>query len=142
MRNQQRKTSVRWIAAALGTVTLLTVGASLATAAPASKVPAGMSGMQVYIDPASGKIRPATAHEMKMMTESLKASMNRSTAGLQVREHSNGMRSIDLQGTFLNVWVASLGSDGKVANSCVTDYATAEAILSGQLQAAPAYEEQ
>lgn len=141
MRNQQRKTSVRWIAAALGMVTLLTVGASLATAAPASKAPAGVAGMQVFIDPATGKIRPATAHEMKMMSERLKASMNRSTAGLQVREHSNGMLSMNLQGGFLNVWVASLGTGGQVVNSCVTDYATAEAILSGQQQA-PIYEEQ
>jgi len=141
MRNQQRKTSVRWIAAALGTVTLLTIGASLATAAPASKAPAGVSGMQVFVDPATGKIRPATAQEMKMMSASLKTSMNRSTAGLQVKEHANGMLSMNLEGGFLNVWVASLGSDGKVANSCVTDYAVAEAILSGQ-QGAPVYEEQ
>ncbi|HKH44769.1 MAG TPA: hypothetical protein VKM72_08905 [Thermoanaerobaculia bacterium] len=141
MRNQQRKTSVRWIAAALGTVTLLTVGATIAMAAPVSKAPAGVAGMQVFIDPATGKIRPATAHEMKMMSERLQASMDRSTAGLQVQQHSNGMLSMDLQGGFLNVWVASLGSEGRVVNSCVTDYATAEAILSGQ-QGAPVYEEQ
>jgi hypothetical protein len=132
MRNQQRKRSARWIAAALGTVTLLTAGASLATAAPAAKATAGVSGMQVFVDPASGRIRPATAQEMKMMSERLKASMNRSTAGLQVQEHPNGMLSMNLEGGFLNVWVASLAADGQVVNSCVTDYATAEAILSGQ----------
>jgi hypothetical protein len=140
MRNQQRKRSARWIAAALGTMALLTAGAGLATAAPAAKTTAGVSGMQVFIDPATGRIRPATAQEMKMMSERLKASMNRSTAGLQVQEHPNGMLSMNLEGGFLNVWVASVAADGRVVNSCVTDYATAEAILSGQ-QAGSVWEE-
>jgi hypothetical protein len=148
MRNQQRKTSgVRWLAA-LGAVSLLAVGAGNAVAAPGGaakpsvKAPEGAAGMQVFIDPATGKMRPATAQETKMMSARLQAFLSRSSAKLQVQEHASGMLSMDLQGGFLNVWVASVGADGTVANACVTDPATAQAILSGQQQAAPAYEEQ
>jgi hypothetical protein len=144
MRNQQRKASVRWIAA-LGAVALLAVGAGSAAAAPgaaqpAVKAPAGAAGMQVFIDPATGKMRPATPQEMKMMSDRLQAFLNRSSVGLKVQEHSDGMLSMDLQGGFLNVWVASVGADGTVTNACVTDPAAAQSILSGQ--GAPAYEEQ
>jgi hypothetical protein len=147
MRNQQRKASVRWIAA-LGAVALLAVGAGSAAAAPggsgaaqpAVKAPAGAAGMQVFIDPATGKIRPATPQEMKMMSDRLQAFLSRSSAKLKVQEHSDGMLSMDLQGGFLNVWVASVGADGTVTNACVTDQAAAQSILSGQ--GAPAYEEQ
>jgi hypothetical protein len=134
---------MRW-AAALGAVALLAVGAAGAAAAPggaqpAVKAPVGAAGMQVFIDQATGKIRPATAQEMKVMSDRLQSFLNRSSAGLQVQEHANGMLSMNLQGGFLNVWVASVGADGTMANSCVTDPAAAQSILSGQ--SAPAYEE-
>ena len=144
MRNQQRKAPVRWIAA-LGAVALLAVGAGSVAAAPAGaqpavKAPAGAAGMQVFIDPATGKMRPATPQEMKMMSDRLQAFLNRSSVGLKVQEHSSGMLSMNLQGGFLNVWVACVGADGTVTTACVTDQAAAQAILSGQ--GAPAYEEQ
>lgn len=147
MRNQQRKSPVaRWIAA-LGAVALLAAGAASAAAAPggegaarpAMKVPAGAAGMQVFIDPATGKMRPATAKEVKMMSDRLNAFLNRSTTGLKVQESAGGMLSMNLQGGFLNVWVASVGADGSISNSCVTDAAAAQSVLSGQ--AAPVYEE-
>ena len=96
--------------------------------------------MQVFIDPATGKTRQATPQEVKMMSDRLQAFLNRSSADLKVKESSSGMLSMSLQGGFLNVWVASVGADGKVTNSCVTDQAAAQSILSGQ--GAPAYEEQ
>jgi hypothetical protein len=76
-----------------------------------------------------------------MMSDRLKAFLSRSSEGLKAQESASGMVSMDLQGGFLNVWVANVGSDGQVTNACVNDYASAQAILSGQ-QAAPAYEEQ
>jgi hypothetical protein len=129
--------------AALGAVALLAVGAAGAAAAPggapAVKASAEAAGMQVFIDPATGKIRPATAQEMKMMSDRLQAFLNRSSVELKVQEHSDGMLSMDLQGGFLNVWVASVGADGAVSNACVTDQAAAQSTLSGQ--GAPVYEE-
>jgi hypothetical protein len=148
MKNQQRQSSgVRWIAA-LGAVALLAAGAASAAAAPggagaaqpAIKAPVGAAGMQVFVDPATGKIRPATPQEVKMMSNRLQAFLNRSSVGLKVQESADGMLSMNLQGGFLNVWVASVGADGKITNACVTDQAAAQSILSGQV--APAYEEQ
>ena len=141
MRNQQRMT--RWFAA-LGAVALLVVGAAGAAAAPggaqpAVKAPAGAAGMQVFIDPATGKLRPATEQEVKMMSDRLKAFLNRSPEGLKVQEHANGMLSLNLQGGYLNVWMASVGEDGVVTNVCVSNQGAAEAVLSGQ--SAPVYEE-
>ncbi|HSJ75597.1 MAG TPA: hypothetical protein VK899_05350 [Gemmatimonadales bacterium] len=142
MRNQQRQSlGVRWIAA-LGAVALLAAGAASAAAAPGGAQPAvkGPAGMQVFTDQATGKVRPATPQEVKMMSARLKAFLNRSSEGLKMEESANGTVSMNLQGGFLNVWVASLGTDGKITNACVTDQAAAQSILSGQN--APAYEEQ
>ncbi|HYU34251.1 MAG TPA: hypothetical protein VEW48_19020 [Thermoanaerobaculia bacterium] len=143
MKKQQRTASgVLWVAA-FGAVALLALGAGSSAAAPAgpaAKAPVGAAGMQVFLDPATGKMRPATAQEMKAMSDRLKGFLSRSSEGLKAQEHPNGMISLDLQGGFMNVWVASVSPDGKVTNACVNNYEAAEAILSGQ--AAPAYEEQ
>jgi hypothetical protein len=134
MRNQQRKTSgVRWIAA-LGAVTLLAVGAASAVAAPAEKGAAQIQGMQVHVDPATGKIRQPTSSEVKALADAFRATMAaRSVQGAQVTEHADGSVSATLGPEALNVWVATVNADGSISQACVEGGAAAPA--------APALEE-
>ncbi len=44
---------------------------------------------------------------------------NRSSAGLTVVRHDNGMISVDLEGRFMNVMVATPAADGSTALSCL-----------------------
>lgn len=118
MRNQQRKTSgARWIAA-LGTVALL-AGAASAVAAPGAKAPAEATGMQVFIDPASGKIRQPTPAEVKALVDAFRAQVGRSAQGVQVTEHADGSMSARLGVEALNVWIATVNPDGSVSQACI-----------------------
>lgn len=46
---------------------------------------------------------------------------SRSSAGLTVVQHDNGMLSVDLEGRFMNVMVAKPSADGSAVLSCHTD---------------------
>jgi hypothetical protein len=120
MRNQQRKTSgVRWIAA-LCTVALLAVGAGSAAAGPAEKGGADLKGMQVHVDPATGKLRQPTAAEVKALADAFRAKFAaRSVQGAQVTEHTDGSVSAKLGLEALNVWVATVNPDGSISQVCV-----------------------
>lgn len=117
MRNQQRKASGAWIAA-LGTVALL-AGAASAVAAPGAKTPAEATGMQVFIDPASGKIRQPTPAEVKALVDAFRAKVGRSAQGVQVTEHPDGSKSALLGVEALNVWVAAVNPDGSISQACI-----------------------
>lgn len=45
---------------------------------------------------------------------------NRSSEGLTVVRHANGMASVDLEGRFMNVMVATAAPDGSAVFSCQT----------------------
>jgi hypothetical protein len=87
-----------------------------------------VAGQQVAIDPATGRLRPPTAEERRALAAAMKQLVNRSTAGLRVRTHANGMQSVDLEGRFLSVATASTDADGKIRQSCVTDEKGAKAL--------------
>jgi hypothetical protein len=120
MRNQQRKTSgVRWIAA-LGAVSLLAVGAGNAVAAPAEKGGAQAQGMQVHIDPATGKLRQPSPAEVKALADAFRAKVGRSVQkSAQVTEYADGSVSAKLGPEALNVWVATVNPDGSITQACL-----------------------
>lgn len=133
MRNQQRKTSgVRWIAA-LGAVSLLAVGAAGAAAAPAEKGDAKVQGMQVHVDPATGKLRQPSPAEVKALADAFRARVGRSAQSAQVTEYADGSVSAKLGPESLNVWVATVNPDGSITQACIEGSTAAPA--------APALEE-
>lgn len=133
MRNQQRKASVRWIAA-LGAVALLAVGAGSVAAGPVEKGGAHVQGVQVHVDPATGKIRQATPAEIKALADASRAMAGRSVQGVQVTEYADGSVSATLGVEALNIWVATVNPDGSISQACVEGNAAVATV-------APALEE-
>lgn len=88
-----------------------------------------VAGQQVAIDAQTGKLRQPTPEEARKLAEGMKAYLNRSTVGLTVREHPNGMKSVNLQGRFQSIAIAQREPDGKITQRCVTSQQEAKAAL-------------
>jgi hypothetical protein len=88
-----------------------------------------VAGQTVAIDRATGRLRPPTAEERKALAAGLKNMLNRSTEGLTVRQHANGAKSVNLQGRFQSIAVASVNPDGTLAEKCVTNKREADAFV-------------
>ena len=50
----------------------------------------------------------------------VRANLNMSDQGLEIIEHPNGMRSVDLQGRFMSYSLARVDRDGNLEQFCVT----------------------
>ena len=118
MKNQKRL----WLAA-VGTAALLT---------PAATAPAAAG--QAHVDN-RGKLRQATPAEVKAVADAVRALFARSAVSPQVTEHPNGSVSARIGPEALNVWVATVGPDGTLHQTCVEG-----ANAASTLQAAPALE--
>ena len=121
-RSETKPSGARWVAA-LGAVGLLAFAGTAVQAA------------QVHVDPANGQIRPPSTAEIKALSEAVRALFARSAQGVQVIEHPDGSLSAALGPESLNVWVATIGPDGSLRQTCVEG-----ANAAGALQAAPALE--
>jgi hypothetical protein len=102
----------------------------------------GIAGMVVGVDPETGRLGPATAAqrlELSRLSAEEQRMLSRSSAGLVVVRHPNGMSSMDLQGRFQDFEMVTIGPDGKPRFNCVSDVATANLVLA--TPAAPAKED-
>jgi hypothetical protein len=113
------------------TVLALTAGAFAQTAAKGrgDTGVAVVAGQKVAIDAKTGKLRQPTAEESRKLGEAMRRMINHSTEGLTVKEHANGMKSVDLQGRFQSVAVAKKSADGAVSERCVTNKSEADAFV-------------
>ncbi len=89
----------------------------------------GMSGQQVAKDPATGKFRPPTPEELKILAP---LAENDSQAGLEQRTLPSGAIAVDLQGRFQNYSVATKDASGKVRTGCVTSKKETEQFLANE----------
>lgn len=122
----------------------LALAASALAAAPADK-PApnpntevkriDVGGLQVAIDPSTGRLRQPTAAERRQMAREMARFLKRAPASLQAETHGEGMVSLDLGGSYLNVYLARINADGTVAEACFTDADNATAFLTGSSSA-------
>jgi hypothetical protein len=87
---------------------------------------AKIAGMQVAIDPHTGRLRQPTPSERQALAKALGRSLNRSTEGLTVTRFPNGMQKVDLQGRFQNTSVATIDEHGRVSHRCITTEAEAK----------------
>jgi len=85
----------------------------------------GQDGQQLT----QAQIRPLSQAEAQQMAEGLKALVNQSTEGLKQVHHADGSVSMDLDGRFQSVTLAKKAENGKVAQSCVDNPASAAAFL-------------
>jgi hypothetical protein len=99
--------------------------------------PAG--GLTVSIDPRTGRIRPISPEEAKQLVAGMSKMFARTITAEAVTQHSNGMVSVNLAGSFLNVYLARINADGSVGQACVDNADAAVAFFQG---ADAAWEEQ
>jgi hypothetical protein len=98
--------------------------------------PAG--GLTVSIDPRTGRIRPLSAEEAKQLVAGMSKMFARTITAEAVTQHPNGMLSVDLSGSFLNVYLARINPDGSVGQACVDSADAAVAFFQG---VGPAWED-
>ena len=76
-------------------------------------------GLQVAIDPSTGRLTAPTPDQRAKLAAALAQMIDHRTEGLEVRRGPNGARIVDLQGRFQSVEVAALGTDGAVHLQCI-----------------------
>ena len=92
------------------------------------------NGLQVAIDPATGKIRQPTTAESRALAGQFTA---KSAASAPVfTEWADGTISMVLTEDYLNVWLVGIDANGSAAQVCVDGYAAGSTQV-----AAPALEE-
>lgn len=94
---------------------------------PQEEITVGASGQQIAVDKATGKFRAPTAEEVKILTAPL--AKNDSVEGLSAKVVGTGTLAVDLQGRFQNYTLATVGPDGKLRQSCVTNANDAKEFL-------------
>lgn len=137
MRNSQKKAPGAWRkATVLGAASLLVV-AGMALAGQSAQEAAPLHGVQAHIDPATGQLRQPSPSEVKALADAVrKVFASRMAAqGAQAIHHGDGSVSLALGPDSLNVWVATIGPDGKLRQACVEGADAAAAA-----QSAPALE--
>lgn len=92
------------------------------------------NGLQVAIDPATGKIRQPTAAEARAFANQFAGMTKAATSEPQFTEFADGTLSMVLTADYLNVWLVGVNADGSVSPVCVDGFAAGST-------AAPAMEE-
>ena len=78
-----------------------------------------VAGQDVQVDPQTGKLKPLSAEQAQELAAGLKKMLNKSADGLTQVQNADGSTSMDLNGRFRNVVVASETQDGNLSMSCV-----------------------
>jgi hypothetical protein len=97
---------------------------------PASPGTTGAAGLRVQIDQEHGGIVPLGATGLGALSDDLRQKLSRSAEGLEIVEHENGMRSVDLQGRFQSVSVLRIQPNGKKELECLDSPSDVERFLS------------
>jgi len=74
---------------------------------------------EIILDKASGKLRKPTAEETQVMVDQVSALTNRSSDGLTIDTHPNGMKTVNLEGRFNGVVLGRANADGTTEVRCV-----------------------
>ena len=102
-----------------------------ASATTRPMVTRSVGGVQVTIDPATGRVQQPSAEQIQMMTAHLQHLVSRNTEGLPVTELPGGGVMVNLDDTFQEIVMASVDRKGQARLHCVNDEAQMMAILNG-----------
>ena len=108
-------------------VGLVILAATSVFAASPQAVPDTQSGLQVAIDPATGKLRQPTAEEVQQIAKSFNATLR--LHPLVPRVSANGAVSVELDDSFANFYIARMTDEGGLVFDCVNDPASALRLL-------------
>jgi hypothetical protein len=88
-----------------------------------------VAGQDVQVDTQTGKLKPLSAQEAQELAAGLKKMLNKSADGLTEVQHEDGSTSMELEGRFRSVVVASEREDGTLSMSCVDNPKAAASAL-------------
>jgi hypothetical protein len=137
MKNSPKKALGMWRkTTALGAMCLLAV-AGMAMAGQAGQEAGPVQGVQAHVDPATGQLRQPSPSEVKALADAVRKvfATRMAAQSAQAVHHGDGSVSLALGPESLNVWVATIGPDGKLRQACVEGADAAAAA-----QSAPALE--
>jgi hypothetical protein len=79
----------------------------------------GNHQFRAFIDPATGKLRPPTAEELRQLAEERRRSRSEAAPIFEIVVHPDGTKSVDLQDAFLFDLVAERLPDGSMRFRCL-----------------------
>ena len=94
-------------------------GPCLLQSQAAKKAKKYVATREIVFDKASGKLRKPTVEETQALVDQISTLTNRSTEGLSVKQHQNGMKSMSLDGRFGGVILGRANEDGTTEIRCV-----------------------
>lgn len=116
-----------WVGAAAASALVIVLLLGLPTAPPAGQTAA----LRVHLDPETGEIVPVTGLDKAELERQMSQMLNRSSAGLREVRHADGGVSVDLEGRFQSLSVATTDSTGAVQTRCVTNGQESRDFLNG-----------
>jgi hypothetical protein len=90
-----------------------------------------VGGVQVTIDPATGRVQQPTPEQAEAMAVALRRMLSRETEGHDATPMPDGGVMVSLDETFQEVAMATVDLRGRVRLHCVNDAERAMAILKG-----------
>jgi hypothetical protein len=100
----------------------------------------GGAGLQVAVDPQTGKVRQPTPEEIEKLSRSVQSMFSNSkslTSAAQPVTSRDGTVGMAVGSEYLNVWVVRINPDGSASQACLDSAAAASSFFAG----APAAEE-
>ncbi len=116
-----------WLAATVASALLIAVLVLL----PSAPTSAPGAALRVQLDPETGEIVPVTGLDKAQLDRQMSQLLNRTSAGLREVHHADGGVSVDLEGRFQSLSVATIDSTGKVQTRCLTTEKEAHDFSSG-----------
>ena len=89
------------------------------------------AALRVQLDAETGALVPVTASNKSELAQQMKRMLNRSSVGLPEVRHADGGTSVDLQGRFQSLSIATTDPDGHVRTGCVSNGRELDSFLSG-----------
>jgi hypothetical protein len=96
-----------------------------------------VGGVQVAIDPRTGRVQQPTAEQAQALASALQHMLSRESEDMPVTQLPDGTLMVNLEDTFQEVAMASVDKRGRVRLQCVNDAAQAMAILNGTAAVRP-----
>lgn len=128
MRNYRTRTNLRRVARLLAVMVMLVGSMSVVFSQTSEQKPAPAAAArgkkyvatkEIIFDKASGRLRKPTDDETQALVDQISTLTNRSTEGLSVKQHQNGMKSMRLEGRFGGVILGRANEDGTTEVRCV-----------------------
>ncbi len=118
---------------ALVAMALLCSGAALAQTQH-GMAGAQVQGVQIAIDPVTGKLRPPTPAEAKALADAFRSVVGRSMASsTEVTQSADGTLIATAGPEFLNIWMASLAANGSLNAVCTEGQEAPSLLLSSDV---------